>query len=161
MICQNALKNLLTVCERYRNREIEIEELKTSVWETARMITDVQEQGLRNFLRQAEGELDMIQFTCENIFEESLEIISGLTEKIASAIEDDSATVTGNEREMSMNNGDIRIWIEPDTGFFIRATAESGDPVRLSGEGARKLAEALAIMADRADEIGNVHQAAV
>jgi len=103
----------------------------------------------------------MIQFTCENIFEESLEIISGLTEKIASAIEDDSATVTGNEREMSMNNGDIRIWIEPDTGFFIRATAESGDPVRLSGEGARKLAEALAIMADRADEIGNVHQAAV
>ncbi len=49
--------------------------------------------------------------------------------------------------------GDRDEWDRQDAGFFMKAPAESGDAVRLSGQEARKLADALVAMADRADKI--------
>jgi len=153
-IYQKELKNLLTVCEKYRKKHLGTEELKNSVWQTARTITDTEGEELRNFLQQAEGELDMVQFTCEDVFGESLRIVSEITEKITPMLVKEENS--GRDREgvsVELNHGKIRIWIEPDAGFFIRTLAESGDSVRLSGQEARKLADVLVTMADRADKI--------
>lgn len=85
-------------CEKYRNRLSDIDELKTAVWEAAQAITHIEEKELKNFLQSVEGRLDMIQFTGENIFEDSLEIISELTEKICKIKHDIS---------MKLNHGEI------------------------------------------------------
>jgi len=131
-------------CEKYRNHLSDIDELKTAVWNAAQAITNFEEKELRNFLQQAEGQLDMIQFTSENVFEDSLGTVSEITEKICKIKQDIS---------IKLNHGKIFLWIEPKTGFFIKTVADFGDTVRLSGEEARKLASALVTMADRTDEM--------
>jgi len=152
-IYQKELKNLLADCERYRRNHLGTEELKSSLWQTARTITDTEEQELRNFLQQAEGELDMIQFTCEDMSGESLRVVSGITERIMPMLGEENSDRGGEGVSVELDHGKIRIWIEPDAGFFIKTLAESGDSVRLSGQEARTLADALVAMADRADKI--------
>jgi len=152
-IYQKELKNLMTDCERYRRSHIGTEELKNSVWQTARAITNTEKQELRNFLQRAEGELDMLQFTCEDVFGESLGIVSGITERIAPMLDEENSDRDREGVSVELDHGEIWIWIEPDAGFFIKTLAESGDSVRLSGQDARKLADVLVTMADRADKI--------
>ncbi len=143
-IYNETLTRLYNDCEKYRNRLSDIDELKTAFWKAAQAITHIEEKELRNFLQSVEGRLDMIQFTSENVFEDSLEIVSELTEKIRKIKRDIS---------IKLNHGEIFLWIEPETGFFIKTVADFGDTVRLSGEEARKLAKALVIMADKTDEM--------
>ncbi len=69
-------------------------------------------------------------------------------------LELDETTRKGMAENVEADHGEIRIWMEPDTGFFIKMPVESGDCVRLSRESARKLANVLVTMADRADKIG-------
>ncbi len=76
------LTKLYNDCEKYRNHISDMDELKTAVWQAAQSLANFEEKELRYFLQQAEGRLDMIQFTSENIFEDSLEIVSEITEKI-------------------------------------------------------------------------------
>ncbi|OQX25852.1 MAG: hypothetical protein BWK80_13520 [Desulfobacteraceae bacterium IS3] len=143
-IYNDILTMLYNDCKKYQNRLSDIDELKTAVWKASQAITHIEEKELRNFLQSVEGRLDMIQFTSESVFEDSLEIISELTEKISKIKHDIS---------IKLNHGEILLWIEPETGFFIKTVADSGDTVRLSGEEARKLAKALVIMADKTDEM--------
>jgi len=146
---QNVLKNLSDACEQYRNHCMEITDLKNAVWQAARIITSVQERDLRDVLQQAEGELDMIQFTSENVFGDSLRIVSDITEKIRSMMNPEEKK---QDMSLKLNHGEILLWIEPKSGFFIKTVTNSGDSVRLTGEDARKLAQTLVIMADRADK---------
>ncbi|OQY54907.1 MAG: hypothetical protein B6245_20570 [Desulfobacteraceae bacterium 4572_88] len=69
-------------------------------------------------------------------------------------LELDETSKKGMAENVEVAHGEIRIWIEPDSGFFIKMPAESGDSVRLSGQEARKLADVLVTMADRAEKIG-------
>ncbi len=149
-IYREELKRLLTDCEKYKNHLIGTEYLKNSVWQTAQTIISTDEQDLRVFLQQAEGQLDIIQFTCEDIFSESLKIVSDITKTICSAT-GETEPETGHVF-VKLDNGEIQLWTEPDSGFFIKTVAESGEPVRLSGEEARRLAKALETMADKADK---------
>lgn len=105
-IYQEELKNLLTACERYRRNHIGAEELKNSVWQTARAITNTEEQKLRNFLQQAEGELDMAQFTCEDVFVESLSIVSGIPERIMPMLKKEISDRDTEGISGELNHGD-------------------------------------------------------
>lgn len=157
-ISQNVLNNLLNDCKKYKEHIIGTEDLKTSVWETARTLSGTDEKDLRDFLRQAEGQLDMIQFTCEDVFEESLGIVSEIMEKI-----DVRTKPVSDPDKISVetDRGEIQIWIEPETGFFMKTVTESGDFVKLTGDKARELAKILAAMADRADRLPDMNKAAV
>jgi len=97
-IYDEILTKLSDDCEKYRNRLSEIEELKTAVWQAAQTITYSEDKKLRNFLQSAEGKLDMIQFTSENVFEDSLQIVSEIIEKIREIKQDIS---------IKFNNGEI------------------------------------------------------
>jgi len=154
-IYKEILKKLLTDCEKYQSHLIRIEELKNSIWHTSRVIGNVQERKLTDMLQQAEGQLDMIQFTCEDIFKESLKIVSGISEEIRATIKKTEALSVSDKDciFVKLDNKEIQLWIEPEAGFFIKAVTEFGDSVRLSGDDARKLAEVLVTMADKADKV--------
>lgn len=144
IIYDEILKKLSDDCEKYRNHLSDIDELKTAVWKAAQAITNFEEKELRNFLQSVEGQLDMIQFTSENVFEDSLEIVSEIIDRIRKDNQDMS---------IKLNHGEILLRIEPEIGFFIKTITDFGDSVRLSGEEARQLAKALVIMADKTDEM--------
>jgi hypothetical protein len=83
-IYRETLQDLKTACSKYRRHLLGIEELKAAVWEAAQTIVAVEELELHKFLQWAEGQLDMVQFTVdqENIFRESLKIVSQIEEQI-------------------------------------------------------------------------------
>ncbi len=144
IIYDEILKKLSDDCEKYRNCLSDIDELKNAVWQAAQAITYIEKKELRTFLQSAEGRLDMIQFTSENVFEDSLEIVSEIIDRIRTINQDMS---------IKLNHGEILLRIEPEIGFFIKTITDFGDSVRLSGEEARQLAKVLVIIADKADEM--------
>lgn len=58
-------ERLLTHCRRYRHGSEELESLKAEIWSAASQVSIPEEHELREFLQQAEGRLDMIQFTVD------------------------------------------------------------------------------------------------
>jgi hypothetical protein len=57
----------------------------------------------------------------------------------------------GDSPEVVVVAEDVRVWVEPETGVFIRAVTSHGDPVELSAAEARHLAQVLSELADRAE----------
>jgi hypothetical protein len=47
--------------------------------------------------------------------------------------------------------GDVSLWVEQDSSIQIKAITDHGDPVELSPDEARRVADKLLALADRAD----------
>lgn len=58
-----------------------------------------------------------------------------------------------NETEyFELDDGEIRIWIEQQACICIKAITKSGDPVEITGDQARDLAEILLKFSDKIDD---------
>jgi len=60
------LTALLQQIDTFRRGDLSLDALKSAIWETARQLSSHEERALREALQQAEGRLDMIQFTVED-----------------------------------------------------------------------------------------------
>ena len=49
--------------------------------------------------------------------------------------------------------GEFRAWIEQETSIHVKAVTQYGDPIELSAEAARLIANMLIAMADELDEL--------
>lgn len=80
-----ALRNLQLACDGYRNGSSSLDNLQAAVWNTAQTIVAVEERELRDYLQVAEGQLERVRFMTddENIFTESLKIVSQIEDEIA------------------------------------------------------------------------------
>lgn len=75
---------LLTLCHDYAKSKLSLDELKAAVWSTAATLTSPQERELREFLQRAEGQLDTIQFTVEEVRQSALEVVEAIEAQLAS-----------------------------------------------------------------------------
>ncbi len=71
------LDNLLKASTQYRNGVLGIEEYRKLIWYTACEVVSLEEKELRQFLQQAEAEIDSICFTVneKDVFQESLKVV--------------------------------------------------------------------------------------
>ena len=81
-IYHKTIKRLKNGCESYCLKNITIDQLKNELAKSSQEIVAVDEQNLRSFLLSAEGQLDMLQFTVEDVFSESLLIVEKIQERI-------------------------------------------------------------------------------
>lgn len=81
-IYHDAVEILRDSCEKYKNHEISLNEIKQIIWKSAQIITAIEERTFRNHLIAAEAELDTIQFTCDEdkVFNATLPIILSIEE---------------------------------------------------------------------------------
>jgi hypothetical protein len=79
---------LLERIDRFRRSDLSLGDLKSAIWEAARVVSSHEERGLRDALQQAEGRLDMIQFTVEEpgIRGEVLKILDAIEARVRAAI---------------------------------------------------------------------------
>jgi len=73
----SVLDELQRACEQYRNHSLTMDGLKAAVWKAASEVVAHEERELRDHLQQAEGQLDVIQFTTNEseIFDHSLGVV--------------------------------------------------------------------------------------
>ncbi len=74
----DALRKLLRACCDYRAKTMDLDELKSIVWETASAVVSIEEAEFRRYLQAVEGRLDMIQFTTEEVRSEGLKVVEEL-----------------------------------------------------------------------------------
>lgn len=56
---------LLVQIDRFRRSDLSLDALKSAIWEAARVVSSHEDRALRDALQQAEGRLDMVQFTVD------------------------------------------------------------------------------------------------
>lgn len=76
------IRRVLSACQKYRDKEINIEELKAAIWGGAQGIVAHEERDLRKMLQWAEGQLDSIQFTKEDVYPEALQIVAAVEQNL-------------------------------------------------------------------------------
>ena len=78
------LSGLLEQIDRFRRAEISLDDLKSALWEAAGVVSSHEERALRETIQQAEGQLDMLQFTVSdtNVHAEALKVVEGLEARI-------------------------------------------------------------------------------
>lgn len=83
-----AMRALLGQIEQFRRQELSLEDLKSALWETARVVSSHEERPLRTALQQAEGQLDMLQHTKDEgaVDAEVLKAIDLLEARIRAAV---------------------------------------------------------------------------
>jgi replicative superfamily II helicase len=83
-IYREVRSNLKSEIDRYRNRLVDLNTLKSAMWRAAMLIVSIEEIELRLFLQRAESELDMIQHTVEDSeqFAKALEVLEKVVDKI-------------------------------------------------------------------------------
>lgn len=74
----------LAACKEYRNRNLELNALKSVISQAAELLVSIDEAELRSYLHSVEGKLEMIQATDETVRASVLELIGGL-ETLAAA----------------------------------------------------------------------------
>lgn len=72
------LRALLRACDEYRNGELDLDALKSAIWQTAQVVVSVEEAKFRRYLQSVEGKLDMLQVTREDVRASSLKLIGDL-----------------------------------------------------------------------------------
>lgn len=89
-------QTLLTHCRKYRQGEVDLEILKGEIWSAASQVSIPEERALREFLQQAEGRLDMIQFTVDEAEVEraSLEIVEAIEARLVAYLVDSDGGTT-------------------------------------------------------------------
>ena len=63
----DVVRNLLSLTDRYRRHELNLDEMKTQIWEAARSISSPDEADLRRFLQSIEGRFDVARFTVDAV----------------------------------------------------------------------------------------------
>ena len=83
-------EHLLNQCRKYRHGDIDLEILKAEIWSAASEVSIPQERALREFLQQAEGRLDMIQFTVDEaaVEQASQQIVETIEERLIAYLAD-------------------------------------------------------------------------
>jgi hypothetical protein len=83
-----ALAGLLERIDRFRRSDLSLDDLKSAIWEAARVVSSHEERALRDSLQQAEGRLDMIQFTVEEpgVRIEALKILDAVEARVRAAM---------------------------------------------------------------------------
>ena len=76
------LADLSSALERYRANTTSLDDLKATILATAERVTEYDRRDLRKLLVEAEGRLDMIQFTTDS------DLIHGTTLPVLDEIED-------------------------------------------------------------------------
>ena len=73
-------RQLLHACGEYRQHRIDLTSLKASTWSAASQILIPQEKAFRDYLQQAEGRLDMLEFTTDDdkLLDATLELVEEL-----------------------------------------------------------------------------------
>ena len=69
------VRAVLRACIAYQDGNINIDELKAEIWEGAQAVLAVEEAEFRRFLQSAEGNLDVIQFTTEDVRASAPELV--------------------------------------------------------------------------------------
>lgn len=89
----STLTELKSDISKFKNKTVDLNSLKVSVWKAASEIVSVEEKELRMFLQRAEAELDSLQFTVDEeiLFDETLKVVSGI-ESFLSKHSDDAST---------------------------------------------------------------------
>jgi hypothetical protein len=82
------LNALLEQLERFRCSDLSLDDLKSAIWEAARVVSSHEERALRDALQQAEGRLDMIQFTVNEpgIRAEALKLVDAIEARVRTAM---------------------------------------------------------------------------
>jgi hypothetical protein len=88
-----ALLELKQGCTRYRRKAIREEELQSCLWKAVQTIVAVEEKELRDYLRSAEGRVELLRFTVNQnqVYEEVLKLVEEI-EGYIQKLEDASAT---------------------------------------------------------------------
>lgn len=84
----DTLSVLLERIDRFRRSDLSLDDLKSALWEAAQAVSSHEERELRDALQQAEGRLDMIQFTVEEpgIRSEALKILDAVEARVRAAM---------------------------------------------------------------------------
>jgi hypothetical protein len=84
-----SLRSLLEIIDRFERGEVRVEVLQAAVRMAEDSVTEHDLRDLRNFLRSAEGKLDMIRFTVERdrVFEEALKVAKDIGVRVWSTFE--------------------------------------------------------------------------
>lgn len=79
---------LLGQIDRFRRSDLSLDDLKSAIWEAARIVSAHEERALRDALQQAEGRLDMIQFAVDEpgVRAEALKILDAVEAQVKAAI---------------------------------------------------------------------------
>lgn len=82
------LNALLQQIERFRCSDLSLDDLKSAIWEAARVVSSHEERALRDALQQAEGRLDMIQFTVNEpgVRAEALKLVDAIEARARTAM---------------------------------------------------------------------------
>jgi hypothetical protein len=78
------LADLAQAIQQYRSGTASLDELKARVLATAERVTEYDRRALRTFLLDAEGRLDMIQFTTDSnrVYTKTLPVVDELAKAI-------------------------------------------------------------------------------
>ena len=83
-------ERLLAHCREYRQGKEDLATLKAEIWSAASQVSIPEERALREFLQQAEGRLDMIQFTVDEVEVQraSLEVLETIEARLMAYLGD-------------------------------------------------------------------------
>jgi hypothetical protein len=59
-------RRVLLVCQQFRTAAADLADVKRELWNASTEIVDVDEADYRSFLQQAEGRVDMVEFTVDS-----------------------------------------------------------------------------------------------
>ncbi len=76
------VKAVLEACLAYQQGKIDFDELKAEIWKGAQAVVAAEEAEFRHFLQSAEGELDMIQFTTEDVRASALDVVRKIESRV-------------------------------------------------------------------------------
>lgn len=75
--------DITQVCEKYRRKIVDEEQLQEHLWNAVQTIVAVEEKDLRTFLRQAESRVELLRFTVDRdkLYEETLILVIEIEER--------------------------------------------------------------------------------
>lgn len=85
------VRGVIDACLAYQAHKISLDALKSEIWKGAMAIASVQEADFRHFLQAAEGRLDILQFTTEDVRTAVIPIVREILDAAHNHMEDDSS----------------------------------------------------------------------
>ncbi|MBX3375132.1 MAG: hypothetical protein KF817_14985 [Phycisphaeraceae bacterium] len=81
-IYPDQVRAVLKACLAYQDGNVDLDELKARIWEGAQAVVAVEEAEFRRFLQSAEGKLDVIQFTAEDVRDSALDVVRKIEARV-------------------------------------------------------------------------------
>lgn len=81
-IYPDQVRAVLKACLAYQDGKVDLDELKARIWEGAQAVVAVEEAEFRRFLQSAEGKLDVIQFTAEDVRDSVLDVVRKIEARV-------------------------------------------------------------------------------